>query len=941
MKIFNRNRSQSLPLGWVRRGPDFQHNVKDIQCDASGGSGEEAAAPECVGVRAIKLRLVIFSLLLCLTASVHGQSGSLGFFPDLVTDSVGSYLSSNGVYAGTFKVAGQPVLTLWESAGEISPGGSFNNIKIVSSNTLAAGQWPWPAMTIGGANVSAMLTGSKCAEWQSGANMVGFLQGRGLNAAQVTVYQVITFTTVVPQFNNFDWLNLNTAPNNHNMYDNFNDHPDPGSYVTIENEISTQATPLLHMTFNHTLAVITDAPSGGVMTMYVWDCASQTYLGSATVTDNVGSGATGPANWTTIQGIVGCENTEENTATGENFDTYGTVYVLNGGTPVPAYSAPPTNSALPLMPVGWYINWTRSGVGVQGGIPTVTNVFCNCATGVCSNGTITNLAYRFHGDNVNDDSGILASVLAHCPSNWVIYIPTGTYLMTNLVANYNRNGVVIRGDGAGKTIWHEKNPVGSSDALLVGDTYWINTNAARVCPVHSGLTIGSSNISVVSVAGNAASITVGMMLQIDQLNTNMATGDMENSFVTPFGSDALGNYDRPHNGSRCLSQLTQVKAISQVTNLTVWPPIQWNFDMAESPQVAMMEAPVQRFGLENLTISNDVANNTGQNLVDFEGCLNCWEKGVETAYAKRWHQWWNQCLFCEMRECTIHDATTYSIDYGYGLEVPGCTDCLWEDNIEYNLLMFVFIEGGCTGNVYGYNYLTNLMGSSGFQDPYIGIHVPNPVMNLVEGNVCPNVTFDHTHGSGGTCQTVFRNALQELSPTNYFYQNIIAVDLDAWTLSNNIVGNVLGEPSRLYTFDLGDTNNYDDYYTSYAIRKFGYPASAKTTYTGSPTAVPFYPLTNAYDLRVETNTFWHENYDYAHMSTVISNGYATTLPASLYYSSQPSWWPVGFAWPPIGPDRTPMVSMIPAQARFNALMNPGPPTGGQPLPAPTGLHVVP
>ena len=29
-----------------------------------------------------------------------------------------------------------------------------------------------------------------------------------------------------------------------------------------------------------------------------------------------------------------------------------------------------------------------------------------------------------------------------------------------------------------------------------------------------------------------------------------------------------------------------------------------------------------------------------------------------------------------------------------------------------------------------------------------------------------------------------------------------------------------------------------------------------------------------------------------------------TLPASLYYSSAPSWWPSGKAWPPIGPDVT-------------------------------------
>ena len=37
-------------------------------------------------------------------------------------------------------------------------------------------------------------------------------------------------------------------------------------------------------------------------------------------------------------------------------------------------------------------------------------------------------------------------------------------------------------------------------------------------------------------------------------------------------------------------------------------------------------------------------------------------------------------------------------------------------------------------------------------------------------------------------------------------------------------------------------------------------------------------------------------------STPIAVPSSTTLPASFYYRSTPSWWPSGKTWPPIGPD---------------------------------------
>ena len=76
------------------------------------------------------------------------------------------------------------------------------------------------------------------------------------------------------------------------------------------------------------------------------------------------------------------------------------------------------------------------------------------------------------------------------------------------------------------------------------------------------------------------------------------------------------------------------------------------------------------------------------------------------------------------------------------------------------------------------------------------------------------------------------------------------------------------------------------------------------------------------DLNVKTTLIRHGNYDYLTHTTnwdpAISN---QTVPTSLYYQSRPAWWPSDVAFPPIGPDLSPINGMNPAYKRFKA-MNP-------------------
>ena len=64
-----------------------------------------------------------------------------------------------------------------------------------------------------------------------------------------------------------------------------------------------------------------------------------------------------------------------------------------------------------------------------------------------------------------------------------------------------------------------------------------------------------------------------------------------------------------------------------------------------------------------------------------------------------------------------------------------------------------------------------------------------------------------------------------------------------------------------------------------------------------------------------TTLFAHGNFDTVNGTVMWNPNTSTrTLPASLYYAAKPGWWPAGAAWPWIGPDVTPKVGTLQAQA---------------------------
>jgi hypothetical protein len=185
-------------------------------------------------------------------------------------------------------------------------------------------------------------------------------------------------------------------------------------------------------------------------------------------------------------------------------------------------------------------------------------------------------------------------------------------------------------------------------------------------------------------------------------------------------------------------------------------------------------------------------------------------------------------------------------------------------------------------------------------------------MELMEGNYAPHMGASITHGNAGY-MTYFRNyASSQFAPpavygaTDEQTGNITALQFDAGDLNMTVIGNVLGSSAAT---DLGTA-----------------PVSSAYVGTGPDTPSILEVGDNAnHDgvgmADVAYTSLWLQgNYDTVHAAVVWSTTISErTLPASLYRTSKPAWWPSGDVWPSVGPDLSPMVGTLPAKARSDAL----------------------
>lgn len=553
--------------------------------------------------------------------------------------------------------------------------------------------------------------------------------------------------------------------------------------------------------------------------------------------------------------------------------------------------------------------------GVPGGVPSANwPIFVNLRT-------TGNASYLCAADGITDDWAKINAAINDCPSGQVVYAPAGIYRFTKQFFFPNRAPMVIRGDGPGLTIFKGQIAVENdgSSFFWFGQTDTDDPPAGNIFNIYSGHSKGSSNIST-TASFTSAGIAVDDLLLVDQLND--AGWGNANGLVTSMGwqGGSLTNpasfADRDRDGTRNLHQTVRVLSVNNGTNIVYWPPLNWDFNSALSPQVTLLGsgAVLKNVGWEDFTLTN--ANATGnthgghQQFIIY-GANQCWIKNVETADAKSYHMFWFQQVQSMVIDCYIHGHTISVNDRPYGIEIRFATSFLLQNNIFDNCFAAIAINSGGSGNVIAYNFVTN----SYTFDPTLlsaainSAHAAFTMMNLYEGNVCNEIQADYFWGSSGL-NTYFRNRVTGTDAG--VTQNRKPISMDRNSLSNNIINNVLGLGGITWQLNVSPAESYP--FDKNVIYRMGYPGIGQNGYIDPPDTTAA-----SYDSRVLLTAIIHGNYDFATSSTINSNGLPTTHLNSYYLAGKPEWFS-NSPFPPIGAEIVGTDSIhfhrIPSQRKF-------------------------
>lgn len=577
-----------------------------------------------------------------------------------------------------------------------------------------------------------------------------------------------------------------------------------------------------------------------------------------------------------------------------------------------------------ILPASRMVDWTNYPPGVQGGIPDRTVVFTNMV---------------MNSTGATDVSSNLNAAIAACPPNEVVFIPKGTYLITNTIEM--KSYVVLRGAGMYQTTLVFSNGAGENGIEWplpsTLDIYYPNYAPAQSNDVYSGSLRGSTNLTLVGGEPYTANYVPGRICLIDETNDPSLFG----------GSLEHYGYMGRLGGSRMMKQLIQILTVTDGTNVTFRPPLVW--DYTNQPQLVYLPAINQDSGVEDLCVTNSWPTNEvpdwtgtnytsiGGNTINFDQTVNCWAKNV----AIRREAYAGINLYYAF-DCTVEGCDVrYSYDYvnpnhSYAILLAnGTSDCLIENNIIYGNRSGILCAGCGARNVIAYNYAPhNWVDNYGMIITGAASHGGEPWFNLWEGNVVSGFAADLFHG-GSSYNILFRNWAKGWDPggcsgsTNYYER---AVLLCASNYYYSIVGNVLGDPALVnpqctntWTYMSTTNNSHNEIAYIYRLGPQG---------TGEGTA--------GWDPRVAQTTFIDGNYDYATHSTIWNSNGVQKLPPSLYLTSKPTWWSNSVPWPPIGPDISPMTNAIPAELRFEASASPttSPPSQSIAPSPPSGLMVL-
>ena len=564
--------------------------------------------------------------------------------------------------------------------------------------------------------------------------------------------------------------------------------------------------------------------------------------------------------------------------------------------------------AAAFLPASRTVDWTSAGI--PGGIPSAG--WPVCAT-LSPSGTA-------------DDSVAIQNALNGAPARSVVLLRPGVYNIhrgSKVAYNhaddqpsgvyecglYINKSVVLRGSGPDKTIIRYGD---GANIISIGYTY-LSASRVSFVNVTSGATKGSTSLALADASGIAA----GSYMVVTQPNPADSDGNPLVD-IHGYGGGSASGHDMP---TYAMTQIVRVAAVDKDT-VTIERPLYLSYTNA--PRVYLLPAMLEDAGLENVRLQSTASS--GSRIVykniNLESCGRCWVTNCESDMAvDRSHIYLSDCYGCEIRNNFLDDAYNHNsgLDYAIFLEFRN-SENLVENNIVRKARHSLIMNGG-SGNVFAYNYTVDAyMGEYHNSLPDTITHAAHPYMNLWEGNVCPNMEFDFTHGSSSH-NTLFRNYLN-MTSTNPDTGRPMTGALYAITIAyynnyENVFGNVIG----LY----GSPNTAEAYQISAdedlapCIYKLGYFDDGRTP---TPNA--------ALSAKVERTLLRGGNWDSLTRTVVWSGNVpggslvssyiaGRELPASLFRSTAPEEFSApGAVWPPVDPSAATKVNKIPAQLCYEA-----------------------
>lgn len=630
------------------------------------------------------------------------------------------------------------------------------------------------------------------------------------------------------------------------------------------------------------------APAGGRIKIRFYEPHNNyALLGESTAAVPSGTGA---CRWMTFGAFKYSYNSQS-----VDFDSM--IINTNGVYPLGPGGGPLIAGNEPVIPDSRRPEWSTQTVGVPGGIPNRTTIYTTLNPG-----------------------GNIQTAVDNCPVGQVVKLNAGNYDISNLRIS---KSITLRGAGPNSTFlrYNGGNGITIESSVLNGGETALNLSG--------GYTKGSTNVTTTTSSSN---LKVGFVALLDQLND-------ESYLVYNSGNNGKATWISRESGNRCRSQAVVITAING-TSISFWPPLTYHFTNTMSPQLYFRHSSSQTnnyvnyAGVENLAVTN--LNSGGGTGFYMNRSQYCWLSNVVHWNAYNWHVSMMNSFRNEIRHSTFRGTYTTANGEGYGISLDNQTcSTLIEDNIIADNRQFVQVNGGGTGNVVAYNYMTNALASSQAVNYTVktgGHHNAHPMMNLFEGNVAYKFTGDFTWGSSSH-NTVFRNWYKALMP--YSSQSGTAFELDEKAQYYNLVGNVIGYPG--ITSHSGFTEWVSlrvspasmDYGNTFATFRVGYYSSGGDSGGGKNQASQW------------NNYIAAGNYEYvAGAQTYYNGAQPGVIPSSYVYASKPAYFG-NLAWPPFDPSSPGSVSetSIPAGYRWRHGVDPGG-QGTKPLP-PSGLRIVP